>query len=227
MKPITELKITKSQIQKLADNLQSLMKIKNVSESDISEKLNVPIMTVRRIVSGETIDPRISTLKLLADYFDVPVDSLIEDNKSRLISITSQHIPQFIPILDWKTASNINSIQYLDLHSWKEWQPVVLGNGSSLSSLAFALESRPSMQPRFPIGTLFIVDPKELPTDGDIILVKLKTNSDLSLRELSIDLPKWQLHPVITGSQTIFYDEKQHIIIGIVVLTMLYKRKNI
>ena len=71
MKPITELKITKTQIQRLADNLQSLMKTRNISENDISKTLDIPVMTVRRIVSGETTDPRISTLKLFADYFNI------------------------------------------------------------------------------------------------------------------------------------------------------------
>ena len=225
MKPITELKITKTQIQRLADNLQSLMKTRNISENDISKTLDIPVITVRRIVSGKTTDPRISTLKLFADYFNITVDSLIEDSKSRSIAMTNQDVPQFIPILDWKTVATIDSIQNIELHSWKEWQPIMPGNQFSLSLHSFALESRPSMQPRFPMGTLFVIDPDEAPIDGDTILIKLKKNGDLSLRELTIDLPKWQLLPVITGSETIFYDKLQHIIVGIVVLTMLYTRR--
>ncbi|HLB41920.1 MAG TPA: LexA family transcriptional regulator [Gammaproteobacteria bacterium] len=225
MKQLSELKITKSQIHQLANNLQLLMKARNISENDISKILDIPVMTVRRIVFGETTDPRISTLKLLADYFDVTVDSLIEDNKSRSIAMVGQNIPQFIPILDWKTATDMDSLQNLELHSWKEWQPIILRDQSSLSSHAFALESKPSMQPRFPAGTLFVIDPNEVPIDSDIVLVKIKTCNELSLRELIIDPPKWQLLPIISGSEIIFYQKNEHKILGVIVLTMLYIRK--
>src|SRR5205823_2748749 len=104
----------------------------------------------------------------------------------------------------------VNSIIDIDLKAWKDWRPISLGNNLSLSSKAFALESRPSMQPRFPLGTMFIIDSKEKPTDGDIILVKMTNDGELSLRELIIDSPRWQLQPVITGSDTLFYDSNQH-----------------
>jgi transcriptional regulator with XRE-family HTH domain len=218
--------INDSQLKKLAKNLRMLLNEHQVTEGEIAQSLAIPVMTVRRLVSGETTDPRISTVKLMADYFNVSIDSLIEDNTSNSISLMNKSMPQFVPILDWDTAARIKSIKEIDTKSWKEWYPIILGDQALLGNDAFALESRPSMQPRFPIGTLFIIDPNEMPMDGDIILIKMKTSGELSLRELIIDLPRWQLQPVIAGSDMLFYDNSQHHIAGVVVLTILYTRKN-
>lgn len=219
------LKIDHSQIQMLAKNLRKLINSRGVSESEIAQSLNIPVLTVRRIVSGETTDPRISTLKLIADYFNVSIDSLIESKDNNPLNIMVKSTPQFVPVLDWKTAGNINSVKDIDLNTWNEWYPIALGDNLSLSKETFALESRPSMQPRFPKGTLLIIDPSVSPTDGDIVLVKMKGDNDLSLRELIIDPPKWRLQPVVTGSEMLFYNENQHQIVGIVVLCLLHTRK--
>ena len=210
---------------KLSKNIQMLLKEHQVTESEVAQSLNIPVMTIRRLASGETIDPRISTLKLIADYFDVSVDLLIEKNTSSSIALMGKATPQFIPVLDWKIATTINSIDDIDLKTWKEWHPIVLGDQSILSNGAFALESRPSMQPRFPAGTLFIIDSNETPNDGEIVLIKMKADGSLSLRELIIDPPRWQLQPIVVGSETLFYNESQHKIIGVIVLTILRTRK--
>ena len=212
-------------IDKIAKNMRSLLDEHRVTENEVAQSLNIPVMTIRRLVSGETTDPRISTLKLIADHFNISVDSLIEDNTSKSMALMSKAKPQFVPVLDWKTATTIASINDIDLKTWKEWHPIILGEQTLLSNNAFALESRPSMQPRFPVGTLFIIDPNEVPTDGDIVLIKMKPDGNLSLRELIIDLPKWQLQPIVLGSETLFYNTQQHHMMGIVILTLLHARK--
>ncbi|MFZ2315773.1 MAG: helix-turn-helix domain-containing protein [Gammaproteobacteria bacterium] len=225
MSNISTIKINNTHLKLLSKNLRILLDKRGLSESEIAQAINIPVMTVRRIVSGETTDPRISTLTLLADFFNVSIDSLIEDNEYQYISSMSKNKPQFIPLLDWITAATMQSLNDIDLKSWKNWHPVTSGDNYTLSDQTFALESRPSMQPRFPIGTIFIIDPNETPTDMDIILIKIKNDNTLSLRELIIDSPKWQLQPVVHGSEGIFYDEKEHQIIGVTVLTMLFTRR--
>lgn len=221
------LKITQNQAKRLSDNLTRILAERDLSESVIASALNIPVMTVRRVVSGETIDPRISTLKLLADYLNVSIDSLMEDDDQKSIEHLEKSQPIFVPILDWKIIKSIKSIKDLDLKLWKEWQPVVLGSSCAISGDAFAIFTKPSMQPRFPIGTLLVIDPEEEPIDGDIVLIQTSKNGDLSLRGLVIDSPRWQLQPITPGSEMLFYEEKQTRIIGVVVLTMLHARKNI
>lgn len=225
MDKITALKMDESQLKNLAKNLRMLIDERCITENDIAQSIHIPVMTVRRLVSGETVDPRISTLRLMANYFKVSIDSLIEDNTSNAIACMGRAAPQFIPVLDWKTIKDINSTRDINLKTWKEWHPIVFSDQFSLSNHAFALESKPSMQPRFPMGTLFVVDPNESPTDSDIALIKMKKDGNISLRELIIDLPRWQLYPIVSGSETLFFDESQHSIMGIVVLTILQTRK--
>lgn len=213
-----------AQIQSIAKNLKALIEGSKVSEIEIARALNTSVLTIRRIVSGETEDPRISTLKAIADYFNVSIDALLDDNGQRSINSMIKNKPRVIPILGWKTIEASESIEAINLNDWNEWYPVV-GEQNYISASTFAIESRPSMQPRFPLGTLFIVSPDEAPMDSDIILIRMKQEKELSLRELIIDPPKWQLQPVVTGSETLFFDEKKHEILGVVVFTVLHKRK--
>ncbi len=47
--------------------LNYLKKEKNISSEALASEANLPVTTVRKILSGETKDPRYSTLKLLMD----------------------------------------------------------------------------------------------------------------------------------------------------------------
>lgn len=208
----------------IAKNLQTLLRSRGVSESELARALNTSVMTIRRIVSGETEDPRISTLSLIAEYFNVSIDSLLSDHNHMPINMMTKKNPQFIPILDWETIEDNLSIQNINLSEWKDWYPIV-SETSYIDDLAFAIESRPSMQPRFPNGTLFIINPNEIPRDGDIILIKMKEEQKLSLRELVVDSPRWQLQPIVTGSETMFFDDSKQSILGVVILTLLHTRK--
>ena len=224
MKNSTAVAMEPAQIQSIARNLKALVVGSKVSEVEIARALNTSVLTIRRIISGETEDPRISTLKAIADYFNVSIDSLLDDNEQRSINAMIKSKPRVIPILGWKDIEACDSIMDINLSNWDEWYPVV-GEQNYISVSTFAIESRPSMQPKFPIGTLFIINPDEPPLDSDIILIRMKQEKALSLRELIIDPPKWQLQPIVTGSETLFFDEKKHEILGVVVFTVLHKRK--
>ncbi len=226
MNNIADLKIDKYQLKALAKNLHTLLKVRNISEYDLSQALNMPVMTVRRLVSGETEDPRISTLKTIADYLNVSIDSLMENHNLSAISLMNKNIPHFVPILDWKAITDIQSINDIDLRLWKEWYPIAIPS-QTLSKTTFALESRPSMQPRFPMGTLFIIDPHETPNDRDVVLIKMTQDGTLSLRELIIDSPKWQLQPIIYGSESLFYNKIEHSIMGVIIFTIFSARKDL
>lgn len=60
----------------LSNSISLLMKENNISESDLARALSLPYNTIHRLISGHTADPRISTLKSIAAYFDVSLDSL-------------------------------------------------------------------------------------------------------------------------------------------------------
>jgi transcriptional regulator with XRE-family HTH domain len=226
METIAIVSAVKDKQQNLAENLYALLKTNDLNANQLAQILGIPMMTIRRLLSGETTDPRISTLKLIADYFGVSIDSLIEKGNLAASSNFGKARPLFVPKLNWETVSKISSLGEINLATWKEWQSVSLGEKEKISPNAFALESRPSMFPRFPQGTLFIFDSEATPKDGDIVLIKLKKNNELTLRELVIDPPEWQLHPIVAGSNILHYSENEHKITGINILTMLFNRKD-
>ena len=57
-------------------NLQELMHAKDISEAELSRQTSIPPATIHKILSGKTSDPRISTLKTLADFFQVTLYQL-------------------------------------------------------------------------------------------------------------------------------------------------------
>ncbi|OGO96410.1 MAG: hypothetical protein A3F41_03130 [Coxiella sp. RIFCSPHIGHO2_12_FULL_44_14] len=212
--------------QQLAQNLNILFKNHHSTASQVAHAVDIPMMTVRRLLSGETVDPRISTLKLIADHFGVTVDSLMGSNSQVLINSLTKTKLLFVPILNWNMAEGMNTIIDFDLTQWTEWQPISLSENEAIGKHAFALESRPSMYPRFPQGTVFVIDPDVIPADGDIVLVKIKKNDELALRELVIDPPDWRLHSLIFDSNVLQYSKRDHEIVGVNLLTLLYNRRN-
>jgi transcriptional regulator with XRE-family HTH domain len=217
--------IQSEDFQKLSENLQSLLKNKNLNASQLAHILGIPMMTIRRLLSGETTDPRVSTLKMIADYFNVSIDYLISGSSQSVPVSQNNMKPHFVPKLDWDVIEKASSIGDLDLTRWQEWQSISLKENDSISPNTFALESRPSMFPRFPSGTIFIIDPAINPKDGDIVLIKLRTNNELTLRDLVIDPPVWHLHPIVIGSPAISYLKEEHEIIGVILLTLFFNRK--
>ena len=72
----------------IARNLSALLQKHHLNANQLANILGIPMMTVRRLISGETEDPRISTLKIIADYFQVSIDFLIlEDQEDVIIAM--------------------------------------------------------------------------------------------------------------------------------------------
>lgn len=209
----------------LAKNLSNLLDNHPLNINQIADALDIPSMTIRRLINGETINPTIHTLKLLADYLNVSLDTLINNNITELSPESYTAKSRFLPILDWETATLTNSKQPIDLSQWKMWQSFSIDQKIQLSKQAFAIKSKPSMQPRYPHNSIFVIDPLAAPEDGDTVLVKIKANHDITLRELMIDAPEWQLHPIIPGSTPLLFSSVDHEIIGVNILTLLYNRK--
>ena len=204
----------------LSINLSKLLASHQISENDLAKNLNIPYNTIKRILTGVTSDPRISTLEQIAEYFGVKLDYLLNKDSST----QSDNDTIAVPILTWDMLSLPEFISEFDRAHWRKWIPVArLENKKELGHL-FALESTKSMYPRFPFGTTFIIDSNEQPIDGDLILIRFKSDNSISLRELIIDAPHWQLNAIVSGSKTILFNHTEHSILGIAILTLIQTR---
>jgi len=63
----------------LARNIVALMKKRRISDSDLAKAISLPYNTIKRITVGKTVDPKISTLLLIANFFDVSIDGLLKN----------------------------------------------------------------------------------------------------------------------------------------------------
>lgn len=219
--------VKQSEISHIAKNLHILMDKNKISISRLADELGLPIMTIRRLLSGETADPRISTLKLLCDYFDVSINTIFEaDDYKKYIKLPRKSIEYYVPILEWEVIRKNECINNINLEQCKRWQSFYLKENEILNSKTFALESRSFMYPYFPLGTVFIIDPSLAPEDGDMLLVKTKEDDELSFKSFIVDPPKRFLKSIISDGNIIQYHKKKHIIIGVNIFTMLYKRNS-
>lgn len=165
--------------QKLIANIQRIMQQKGITEAELVRQTHIPQTTLNKILTGETIDPRISTLQLLASYFDTTVDDLYKGNNDlynhkKIVDIQS------VPILSWSDC--IDGTKYMDsLNHESQINWIVI---EQLTKYTYGLISKPSMEPRFPRNTTLIISPETTPTDGDWIVAHYKGTEEATLREL-------------------------------------------
>lgn len=225
MNTFEKISLNIKDVKNLSFHLQYLIKKAKLTESELARAINLPLMTVRRIISGETEDPRISTLKLFSDYFRISIDELIYGFPTHHATHSFPILkPKFIPILEWPDIENESTFLSINKLTWNNWHPISMTNQSDLNDECIAIHTKPTMQPRFPHGTLLILNQNETPLDGDLVLIRFSQN-EISLREYVIDSPNKILYPTIQGSEPILFNELNHRILGVIVLTLMYPRK--
>lgn len=202
--------------QTLAENLQFLLEQHEINGSDLAKSLNIPYNTIHRILKGTTSDPRISTLQQIADYFKVSIDFLLDSNAS--------NEGYSVPLLSWEALTQDHFIEQIDRKNWHRNIKIPQMDTINDLSRVFALEGTRSMQPRFPLGTTFIIGLQEEPLDGDLVLIKFKENNTVTLRDLIMDSPYWQLNAIIPGSPPLIFKHQSHTIMGVVLLTLIQTR---
>ncbi len=174
--------------QILIDSIRDLMQLRGIKEAELSRKTQIPPATLHKILSGKTSDPRISTLQTLANYFNVTVDELFTGIKEK----TQQAKIQSIPIISWKDCiKGVELLKKLSPSNWENWLTT-----EYISTHAYGLISKPSMEPRLPKGTTLIIDSKLEAEDGDLIIVVYPDTQEATIRELSSDGPNKFLLPI-------------------------------
>ena len=163
--------------------LDRLLTFYGMSEAELSRKIDMPRATINRLVSGRTPDPRASTLKLIANHFNVSVDQLL--GKQPLFSKTNQTIlataNKSLPIIAWNEARDwkktIDSIAEENYFLW-----VVM---DSKDTGAFAVKVvGDAMWPQFQENTILIIDPLQPCKNRDFVISYIKKNDEIVFRQL-------------------------------------------
>lgn len=67
----------------VAENLQLLLFKNKITLAKLAKELSLPEMTIRRLLSGETLDPRLSTLEIISQYFNISLDELVYQSQPK------------------------------------------------------------------------------------------------------------------------------------------------
>jgi len=65
----------------IAKNIKEQRQKKNFSQDKLSKLAGVTLHTITKIESGATLDPRVETMKRIADALGCSVDKLLENKK--------------------------------------------------------------------------------------------------------------------------------------------------
>jgi transcriptional regulator with XRE-family HTH domain len=93
----------------LSDKIKELMDLNNLSAYRVSKDTGIPYTTLTKILNGATKSPKIDLIKIIADYFNKPLDHFTESED------TTHNAPE------WATSKDLSDIKKI----LEEDQPVL------------------------------------------------------------------------------------------------------
>ena len=171
----------------LGNILKKLLFHRDMKPADLSREVNIPQPTIHRLITGKSSRPYQSSLKPIADYFDVSIEQLLgeepmagEENEPPQNTVpTTSQIHQ-VPMVGWEHLTAINTLD-TENHDKIPY----LGNIGDKGFATIMQDS--SMEPLFARDSLLIFDPERSAKDRSYVLVNLSGRKAAVLRQLIID----------------------------------------
>jgi|GEM_PF-2492081 len=82
--------------------VRQLMDHANMSEADLSRGVNLPQTTINRLLTGQTTDPRVSTLIAITQFFDISLEQVVGLELLVLNSNCQHGKSSTIPVVPWE-----------------------------------------------------------------------------------------------------------------------------
>lgn len=165
-------------IEVFNNNIKYLMEKEGIgSVTELSKKVNLQQSTLHRLLTGEVKDPKYTTLKHLADYFQVSPTDLIEQDLQSAKHSNIAEVAGNLHSLVLHKVPVLGNTQLGHGGYWSDMQyPVGNGDGflrwPSCDRDVYALKCvGDSMMPRIKEGEFVIVEPNQNFHPGDEVLV--------------------------------------------------------
>lgn len=99
---------------RLSDVLNKLMQESNINNLQLARYTSVPVTNIARMRKDNKVNPKTSSLKAIADFFNISVDQLLglqdlPKNKQEGIHTTLNYTAALLPIIEWHKV-----IEFLD-----------------------------------------------------------------------------------------------------------------
>jgi transcriptional regulator with XRE-family HTH domain len=197
----------------LSANLKKLMENANLSEAELARRTGIKQPIIHRLLSGENVNPKLQTLKPIAEYFLLTISQLIGEHEITSVwdGFTSSKHEGWsqVPLINGEDRKNFNC---------KNTKFVV--TESNVRKNAFALYiTDQSMEPLFPEGCIVIVEPDIQPSNGNYIIIRCP-NNEILLRQLIINNEKKFINTINFKFGTIREITCKDKILGIVIRTI-------
>ena len=209
----------------LAHILRQLMIEQDLSVSELARRTGIGQPVIHRVASGETEDPKASTLSAIANYFAVSISQLIGDEplpKNRHKGIHNKAVFGWsrAPLLTWEQVLNwpSNKQKFSELE--------YLLTDADVGSNVYALRVKDTaMRPLFPEETALIIDPDIQPEDRDYIIIHFKLQKQAIFRQILFDGDDRYLKP-LNPDFKLMPLEKNYKFLGVVLQSRGDFRKN-
>ncbi len=185
----------------------------NISGLELSKRTGLPVATVNRLLSGTVTDPRVSTLKPLANYFGLSVDQLLgyaplpkdyDNNGENLLPSL------VIPIYNISTFTSLEQ-KPTDSFTW-----VTQTTTHKEKNFALLVDHQ-ELQPVFDTATILVVEPHYLPAqNNDYLAVMFHDTNKLCVKRFLLDAGSSYFMPLNPRLKALPTSERAHTIIGII-----------
>jgi transcriptional regulator with XRE-family HTH domain len=159
--------------------LKELIKHHKVKELDVANATGIPLPTLYRLLNGATIDPKLSTIVPLAQYFNISIGQLIGQEPLCMDKAGKEFItfPK-IPIISWQQAiQGKHVLLSLDHTSWSNWTIATV----PATKEAYALELSPELNQA---RCVLIVEPDRSIKNNDYVIIHRKESENAILKQV-------------------------------------------
>ncbi len=205
--------------------LKGLMAELGINESELARRTGIGQPVVHRICSGETDNPKVATLSPIANFFAVSIDQLIGTEPLSPDRIPGTFNPDAqgwrqIPLLGWEQILSWPNL------TQKSGPLPTISTDIELSQHAYALAVRDTtMEPRFPEGTVLLIDPDLKPNSLDFAIIHIEGQNLPNFKQILIDGEHTILKPLNSDFKTLLLN-KPHKFLGVMVQSRMdFKKK--
>ena len=158
----------------IAKIVRKLMEHANMSEADLSRGVNLPQTTINRLLTGQTTDPRVSTLVAIAQFFEISLEQVLGREVLVLNSNCRHGKSSTIPVVPWECLQEFFCNKLKNENCLTTW----LKTEKLLNPGSFALTTPVSCASIFGEASTFILNRltgESQILDGQITLVEVES----------------------------------------------------
>ena len=152
--------------------VRQLMVHAKMSEADLSRGVNLPQTTINRLLTGQTTDPRVSTLVVIAQFFEISLEQILGRELLVLNSNCRHGKNSTLPVVPWEYLGEFLGGGLNNEDALTTW----LKTEKLLNPGSFALKTPVACFPTFGEGSTLVLNrltPNDKILDGQICLVEL------------------------------------------------------